>query len=287
MNTVTTRLAAQALGISESTVKRWCDEGLIEATRTAGGHRRLLAQSVVEYARRSGLAIVSPRLLGLVPRLDSAAKKTAISASVFCDALLRGDETGCRFVAHSCHLSGQRMSVFGDQFVSAAFREIGERWSHGGAQVYQERRACQICLALISELRQLIPEAQRGPIAIGGAWADDPYTLATELASLVLRQNGWRAQSLGSGLPWDTMTAAIKDLRPRLFWLTVSALGDSAAFLEQYRRFYTTVERSTAVVVGGRALTAEVRERMTYTAYCDNLQHLEAFAQGLHRPRNS
>jgi methanogenic corrinoid protein MtbC1 len=260
---------------------------LIAATRTAGGHRRLLAHSVVEYARQSGLPIVSPRLLGLVARAESAAKKTAISAAVFCDALLRGDETGCRFVAHSCHMSGQQMSVFGDQFVSAAFREIGERWSHGEAQVYQERRACQICLALISELRQLVPEAKRGPIAIGGAWADDPYTLPTELAALVLRQNGWRAQSLGSGLPWDTLTAAIHDLRPKLFWLTASTIVDVDSFVAGYRNFYGAIERETAVVVGGRALTPEVRQQIRYTGFCDNLQHLETLAQGLHHPRAS
>ena len=36
-----------------------------------------------------------------------------------------------------------------------------------------------------------------------------------------------------------------------------------------------------AFVVGGRALTEPIRQQMKYAAYCDNLQHLEAFAQTL------
>ena len=34
-----------------------------------------------------------------------------------------------------------------------------------------------------------------------------------------------------------------------------------------------------AFVVGGRALTESIRQQMKFAAYCDNMQHLESFAQ--------
>lgn len=43
--------AAAELNVSSSTVIAWCRDGLLRTTRTAGGHRRILADSVTELAR--------------------------------------------------------------------------------------------------------------------------------------------------------------------------------------------------------------------------------------------
>ncbi len=48
---LTTRQVATELQVSESSIKRWCDLGLIPTQRTAGGHRRIgrsALQSFVE-----------------------------------------------------------------------------------------------------------------------------------------------------------------------------------------------------------------------------------------------
>ena len=36
-----------------------------------------------------------------------------------------------------------------------------------------------------------------------------------------------------------------------------------------------------AFVLGGSALNEEIRQKMKYSAYCDNMQHLEVFAETL------
>lgn len=45
-NYLTTRQAAQLLGVSLRTVQLWLDQGLLEGWKTTGGHRRLNRQSV-------------------------------------------------------------------------------------------------------------------------------------------------------------------------------------------------------------------------------------------------
>src|SRR3954469_20822745 len=52
-----TRQAADALGVSVSTIQRWVDAGSIEATRTMGKHRRVLLSSVLDFARRERIPV--------------------------------------------------------------------------------------------------------------------------------------------------------------------------------------------------------------------------------------
>lgn len=284
MSLLSPKLAAQVLGVSESSLKRWVDQGVVAAVKTAGGHRRLEAATLVEYARRSGRQIVMPELPGLGLHGGDALSQDDSVAAIQ-DALLRGDERGSQFLARACLTSGISMAEFGDRFISSAFRGIGEHWSHGTTEIYEERRACNICQGVFQDLSTLFSSpATTAPIAIGAAAEGDPYTLATSLVSMVLHQNGWRAQSLGSNLPWFTLAKAVRDLKPRLFWLSVSTIADHDSFVRNYREFFDTVGTQTAVVIGGRAWTGELRDRIRFGTHCDHLRHLEVFAATLAGP---
>jgi putative two-component system response regulator len=71
---VTLQEAAAAVGVSASTLRRWADEGRIEAVRTAGGHRRFPLDAVHrlggERGRRAAVKPVGPPVDPL-PRLSA------------------------------------------------------------------------------------------------------------------------------------------------------------------------------------------------------------------------
>ncbi len=46
--------AAKILGVSESSIKRWCDAGQIQILKTSGGHRRISIASLMDFARVQG-----------------------------------------------------------------------------------------------------------------------------------------------------------------------------------------------------------------------------------------
>jgi len=275
---------ALAIGVSEASLKRWCDKGLLPTIRTVGGHRRLPINGVLQFLRAQGQRIVRPEVLGL-PNASAVRPSSAeASADELRDALEAGDEERARRVVVRQYLAGAKAVDLCDRVVARAFQGIGQRWQHGDVEVYQERRGCQIAMRILFELRKMLPTpAIEAPVAIGGTLERDPYDLATTMVELALRECGWRAESYGVGSPVRTLCAAIRDVRPKLFWLSVSTVERVADFREDYEELYrTAVECGSVMIVGGRALDESLRREMSYTAFCDSLRHIVHFAETLH-----
>ncbi len=280
---LTPKQVAQAIGVSEASLKRWCDQGRLPASRTAGGHRRIPVSGVLQWLRQSGHRLVRPDVLGLPSNTGWAKSSFGRSAGLLAEALARGDEAASRQIIINLYMAGDSAVDIIDGVIGPTFISLGSAWQHGEIEIYQERRGCEICMGVLRELRGMLgPASDDAPRAIGGTLSADPYTLATAAAEVALLEAGWRAQSHGCGNPGFTLAAAIRDIRPDLFWLSVSTLDSEEEFLEGYEQVSLAAgECDVPVAVGGRALAPELRKRMSYAAYCDNLGHLVAFAEAL------
>lgn len=53
---------AELLGVSPDTVRRWCDEGLLETSRSGGGHRLVDGKSLARFVREQ-IDAYEPELL--------------------------------------------------------------------------------------------------------------------------------------------------------------------------------------------------------------------------------
>jgi methanogenic corrinoid protein MtbC1 len=193
-------------------------------------------------------------------------------------ALLAGQHETARQIIFDLLARHYSLSELCDNVIAAAFAAIGERWACHEADVYQERRACAIVQRIISEVRSTQAAPTRW-LAMGATLEGDHYSLASAMVELVLRDCGMDATALGTSIPADSCTLAVRVHKPQLFWLSVSHVPDSAHFLQGFSRLSAACrELGVAIVVGGRALTPEIRAAMVYSAFCDTMQQLERFA---------
>lgn len=277
---------ARAIGVSEASLKRWCDKGKLTSTKTAGGHRRLHVSSVLRFLKDSGRELVRPEILGLPPSTRKTVWTQERGAQQLFDALTAGDEDLVLQIVFDLYLAGFSSCDICDKIMARTFHEIGHAWEHGDVQIYQERRAADLCIRALQRLEQFTPPpAADAPRAFGATLASDPYTLPTTMASTVLREIGWRATSFGVGLPTETLCEALSKESAQLFWVSVSAFDSSPVeFLEDYAQLYKAASmRDIPVVVGGRALTPDLRKQMRYAAFCDNMAHLVDFGSTIYR----
>lgn len=279
---LTPKQVARAIGVSESSLKRWCDTGKIPSVRTAGGHRRLPIAGVMSFLKSRDMPLVSPELLGLPTATGSGKRTTDRSREELLEALIAGDEERCRRILLDLYVGGFRVARIGDEVLSPTLAEIGKAWGCGDLELYEERRSCEIALRILHELRQSIAPPKHGPIAIGGTLSGDFYVLPTTLVELTLRECGWQATSLGTSLTSETLSSAIAATKPRLVWLSASFIEDEQRFIDACDKLQEAAGGvGAALVVGGRELTSSLRRQIRYSAYCDDLTHLESLAKSL------
>jgi len=279
---------AVAIGVSESSLKRWCDQGMLQTVKTGGGHRRIPIQEALRFVREQNHAVVEPRILSMPATTDRKAGRIEESVERLTEALLAGNDLACHAIFFDLFLKGESVSGIFDEVISAAFRKIGQKWECHQAEVYQERAACQAMLRLLHELRSKQVAPDRNFVALGATIEGDQYILPVTMAEIVLRSAAWDARLLGTSIPFDSIVKAIEKHSPDLFWLSVSFIADEAAFVDGFHRLFTTgMKTKTAIVVGGRVLTPEIRTRLRYSAFCDTMRHLEDFAHTWRRQPES
>ncbi|MEM9589662.1 MAG: helix-turn-helix domain-containing protein [Planctomycetota bacterium] len=274
---------AQAMQVSESSVKRWCDRGLIPTIRTVGGHRRITLDGLQHFLTATGRELPAPNVLGL-PTLPVHRNVTLSGGGhpnqvAFREFLSRGDESGCREVMERHLESGWTRSEAIEDLVTDAMHGVGSAWESKVMDVYQERRAVGIVMRLIAELRAGLPQpSESAPIAIGGSPEGDPYQIPSAMVELALREVGWNATNLGADLPLTSFLQASHDYDPQLVWMSISTVQDPAPFVAAQNRLADELGEDVPLLIGGRALSDTVRPKLRYTAHCDSLRHLVELA---------
>lgn len=288
---------AEALKVSESSVKRWCDLGALATSRTHGGHRRIALDGLMAFLESTNREISDPSAIGmgspsdlpstastdLLDLLDPAVKFDNDSLrQSFEESLLKGDERECRRLLIQAYKQNHSFAKVADQFIAATFHRIGELWHEASIEVFQERRACELCNRLAHEFRRLMIEpSASAPLAIGCTLSGDHYSIPGMLIEIVLREAGWRASNIGSNLPFDSLAEAVRREQPKLVWLSVSYAPDRDALIRDLNAFSESIPSDTSLIVGGRVLCDDVRPKLKYTAHCDTFEQLSTLAKTL------
>ncbi len=242
---VTPRQLAEAIGVSESSLKRWSDAGKIDVTRTEGGHRRITIAEAVRFIRATRAQVVRPDVLGLPERLGSEATLTEL--------LSRGDTRAV--VAHisAAFLAGTPIAALCDGPLRAALTRIGELWRESVEGVMIEHRATSVCIDALAMVRTLLPTRDENVrVAVGGAPPGDPYLVPSMMCATALHDAGMRAVNLGPESPLDVIARAARDERASLAWVSVTSPVDSSVASIFAHFCEDLAANGTLVVLGGR-----------------------------------
>lgn len=279
------RELAEAIGVSESSIKRWADDGAVRAVRTSGGHRRIPIEDAVHFIRSSGQKVCRPEILGVddATPFSQTLPAHGEEGELLYRLLVEGSESGARGFLVSLFLSGWTPAQIIDGPVSEAMTRVGELWRLDPSAIYVEHRATDIAMQALSRIRSLIqiPQANARR-AVGGAPSGDPYIIPSLGASLVLGSLGIRATNLGPETPIETLRHAVTELAPHIVWISTGVAAEPSKLRDEIVELADEAStRECSVIVGGRMAQVLGLPARSNLYAGRSMAELEAFARGL------
>lgn len=276
--TLSTKELARVIGVSESSVKRWADDGALAAVRTVGGHRRIPLAEAVRFVRDTRATVIRPAALGLngsTAALDADTDQLA-------GRLASGAAAEVRGMLHGLYLRGRSVASIVDGPLRAAMQRIGERWRHDADGILVEHRATDLCIQWLNQLRALLVVDDDAPIAVGGSPPGDPYILPSLAVATALEAEGVQATNLGPETPLDTLALASRREGAAIVWLSASTdAGRDRLASEIGALADATRGIGARLILGGRALETRPLDTPADVQVAGTVAEAAAFARGL------
>ena len=290
-DSLTTKAVAKFLRVSEATVKRWADSGLLQSDKTVGGHRRFSLSAVAHLRRELGIApgADAPSRPGAQKaRTQKGSKFSLPSTAQLTETLLRGDEKEAGALLVEAYLNGAPLTTIFDQTITEAMHQVGELWFAGTITVADEHLATRVMFSALQTLSGVMMPAQpSGLRAICCGIEGDLHELPVQLARITLESEGWEVQSLGPNTPLFALSEMVARQRPQLVCISARSILDLDRATAEYAQLRKiTGKLGVPVVTGGEGFRDPVfRQRFPSEFYAENFVGLLKFVRALVKNR--
>jgi excisionase family DNA binding protein len=249
---LSTSEVASAMGVGESSVKRWIDSGRLAAEKTPGGHRRVALTELYNFIRASGKKLVDPDALGIKPILTGA--KSPLEA---CQAsLAAGDAFTFESTLQLLRLTEPTLAAILDKTVYPAFQAVRATCQHPSEECLTLHRAISMTetalrVALPADRAKASKKIPRVVLADVGYEVDGIPTILAE-ASI---SDQAQCLQLGTNVPVTVINGALKSFGADLLWLSASGPVRRSTLESAFTSILSTAKRSgMKVVVFGDAV---------------------------------
>lgn len=278
-----TKDVARLLHVSEATVKRWADDGLLRPNKTAGGHRRFNIETVARFKReREGLS-ASPQ-----PKRQQRARTTpAVSVERFTELLLEGDAVEVEAALINAYLDGHELPALFDTLVTKSMHRIGDMWFNGTASVADEHLASRVLLRALQKLRPIIVGKEPvGKTVICCGLEGDLHEMPVHLAEIVFEAEGWQTRNLGPNTPLFALSNMLPQYKPNLVCIAARAVADLDRASSDFASLRKATDKLGAkLIAGGEAFRDRtMRERFPADFYATHFSSLAKFVSSLTQP---
>lgn len=280
-----TKELARMLDVSESTVKRWADAGLLKCRKTIGGHRKFQQDDIKEFQSQCSLAAEAAMAEESASRLDAelnglfAGPDFIRLAEAYREVSLAGRFGCATAMLKQASLRGHTLAAIGDEIIKPAMHEIGEMWRAGKISVVDEHTATFATIHALVEVGLIVGEKEGSEkLALVGCAEGEFHHVAALLVCHLLESESWKVVYLGGHTPLFSFAEAIQKLNADLACISITMTDNierAARDFEGLRR--AAAKRNAKIILGGAALEdTEVRARFRGASYARTLQEFTA-----------
>lgn len=279
---LTTKDVARLLLVSEATVKRWADDGLLLPKKTVGGHRRFSIQSIARLRREQGIAPAAQTPTKRVRKKVVPGRLP--SAESFCDLLLSDNEAEATAQLIDAYLQNNTLATLFDTTITNAMHRVGDLWFKGTITIADEHLATRVMLGALQKLRGIVvPGQATGLKAVSCGIEGDLHELPIHLAEIIFESEGWDISNLGPNTPLFTLRDMVARKKPDLVCISARSIVDLDRATTEYAQFRKIIEKiNGTTVLGGEAFRdSNLRRRFPAEFYAESFGGLSTFVKEL------
>ena len=204
MRYLSSKDVAEILGINISTLKRWTDSGIIECSKTAGGHRKFTMQNVRDYYKNQSAAsknnelgldhIQHKKIYDLINKNDFNEL-----ARLLADASLEADELSVSTIINGSYMKGTMIDNICDKIIEPASSMVENALRQGHLSHVETFISRKMITRIVEGLNQNKPNGSyNGKNALCVNFEDNLPDLGVVLSEVVLRHHGYNVLNTGS-----------------------------------------------------------------------------------------
>ena len=184
---------ARLFNVTETTVKRWADEGALCCQRTLGGHRKFLIKHVIEFAEKNNLEPLG--VLKMPPgnqctsqlQLAIMERDLPLLVDAFFERALSPERHNlAQFLSYLYEHKIPLWQIY-DGIIKPAMQRIGEAWQQGKIGIALEHQATYATLDALSRLQARIhTKPSNGKTAILACLGEERHEIGLRCASYLI-----------------------------------------------------------------------------------------------------
>jgi MerR family transcriptional regulator, light-induced transcriptional regulator len=289
---LSTAEVARLFDVTETTVKRWADEGELKCQKTPGGHRKFEIRQVIEFAEEKNFEPVAALEL---PDSDALADSIRIAiitrdypklVEAFVSKALSPDTKDLyRFLVYLYEHKIALWEIY-DLILRPGMHRIGAQWERGEIEISHEHRASAETMDAIAKLQtQIYIKPSTGKSALFACLDAEMHEIGLRTAVNLFEAEGWHTYNLGARTPFRSLLATIEEIRPDVVCLSITRqenVPDLPAKIAALSALLRSCDAQLAV--GGACIDTVEINKSLIDAFLHSSRDLLDYVSGLSRP---
>lgn len=211
---ITTRQAAEILGVHESSIKRWCSDDKLPFMQTQGGHRRISLNELLFFATRKSIHTPLHRFSRFACHVwrgvchHKKAGRLDRLVELGYEWILANEH--CLLFNLLLYLRGHLVSTpaLMDYLIAPIMHRVGHAYEEGTLSIGDEHRITHCMRDILIQYQGHygftgISSREDSPAAIVGCARNQHHELGAIMARLVLEEHGWQVIYMGANVPTE------------------------------------------------------------------------------------
>jgi excisionase family DNA binding protein len=220
---------ARLFSVTETTVKRWADDGALRCQKTPGGHRKFEIRSVVAFAEKNQfdpagvLAFVGDKRFAEDLQVAILSRDYSALVRTYVQRALSTDTTD--LFAFLSFLYEHRISLaeICDRVLRPGMTEIGDLWAAGTIGINHEHRASYETMDALAKLQTEVRiKPANGQHVLCACLGEELHEIGLRCAANIFESEGWTVHYLGARTPVEAVVESIRELHPNAVSISIT-----------------------------------------------------------------